>query len=318
MAVGSCRHAALRFAATLAVALGGIWGAAASGAEACDRVCLEGFVDRYLEALVARDAAGLPLAANAKLTENGQTLTFSDALWGTASKDSTYRLYVTDPVTGQAAFLGLLEENGEPVVLGLRLRIRDRQITEVEHIVARLAAGGLGNAAAMVEPFPILTAAVPPEQRSPRAEMIAIADSYFDGLDELDSGRLVPFDDECRRRENGVETANAQDPAATGMRAMGCAEQFNTGFSKFITDIRERRFPVVDEERGLVYAVIFFDHAGTVKTVQLTNGETMQVAPNYQRPLTWMIGEVFKIQQGRIRQIEAVLVGVPYRMPSGW
>jgi hypothetical protein len=55
-----------------------------------------------------------------------------------------------------------------------------------------------------------------------------------------------------------------------------------------------------------------------VKTVQLTNGQTMQVQATYQRPLTWMIGEVFKIQQGRIRQIEAVLVGVPYRMPSGW
>jgi hypothetical protein len=31
-----------------------------------------------------------------------------------------------------------------------------------------------------------------------------------------------------------------------------------------------------------------------------------------------MIGELFKIQSGQIRQIEAVLLEVPYGMPSGW
>jgi len=42
------------------------------GAEpACDRACLEGFVDQYLAALVASDPSKLPLARNARYTENG-------------------------------------------------------------------------------------------------------------------------------------------------------------------------------------------------------------------------------------------------------
>lgn len=284
----------------------------------CDRDCLRAHVDRYLEALVAHEPERLPLADDVKFTENGQALAVGQALWATASKNSDYRLYIADPLAGQVAFLGLLEENDEPVVLGLRLRLRGPEISEIEHIVARLTAGGMGNASGMVTPPAALLEPLPPGERSSRRQMIAIADSYFTGLDELNSGRFVPFDDACQRRENGVTTANDPDPAATGMRAMGCAEQFNTGFSTFITDIRERRFPVVDEDNGLIFTVIFFDHAGNVATVQLTDGSTMTVSADYRRPRTWMIGEIFKIRQGRIRQIEAVLVDVPYRMPSGW
>jgi hypothetical protein len=46
----------------------------AQGADAsCDRACLEGFVDQYLAALVAQDPSKLPLAKNARYTENGQS-----------------------------------------------------------------------------------------------------------------------------------------------------------------------------------------------------------------------------------------------------
>jgi hypothetical protein len=292
--------------------------APASAQTPCDRACLENHIDRYLDALVAHSPATLPLAEDVKFTENGQELPIGSALWGTASKNADYRLYVTDPLSGQAGFLGLLEEHGEPVVLGLRLRVLGGEIAEIEHIVARLAAGGLGDADNWLAPEPVLTAALAPDARLPRERMVAIADSYFSGLDELNSGEFVPFHDDCRRLENGVETANASNPEAAGMRALGCAEQFDLGFSKFITDIRERRFPIVDVERGLVFAIAFFDHAGNVATVDLTNGETLTVPADFRRPRTWMVGEVFKIQNGLIRRIEAVLVDVPYRMPSGW
>jgi hypothetical protein len=31
-----------------------------------------------------------------------------------------------------------------------------------------------------------------------------------------------------------------------------------------------------------------------------------------------MMGEIFKIEDGKIRQIEAAHVSVPYKMKSGW
>ena len=93
------------------------------------------------------------------------------------------------------------------------------------------------------------------------------------------------------RVENGTVTAN--NPEGSPIHKMTAGEQFDTGFSTFITQIRERRFPVVDEERGLV-------------------------PPPYDTPYTTMIGELFKIKSGQIHRIEAVLLPVPYGMPSGW
>jgi hypothetical protein len=34
--------------------------------------------------------------------------------------------------------------------------------------------------------------------------------------------------------------------------------------------------------------------------------------------MTFYIAEIFKVVDGNIRQIEAVLTTVPYEMPSGW
>lgn len=36
------------------------------------------------------------------------------------------------------------------------------------------------------------------------------------------------------------------------------------------------------------------------------------------RPWTWEIAELFKIENGLIRQIEAICQEVPYGMNSGW
>jgi len=286
-------------------------------AEDCDRACLEGIMDQFLEAMVARDPGAVALAEGVKYTENGQEIEIGDALWQTATDNSTYRLYITDAVAGQAGFLGLIKENGTAAFVSARLKILNREITEIETMVVRDNAR-IYQPENMVEPVPILVQTLAPEERSSRADMIAIADSYFSGLDEYNSGSRVPFDDDCQRLENGRVSANSSDPEATGMQAMGCAEQFNTGFSTFVTDISDRRFPVIDEERGLIYTSVFFEHTGTIKTVELNNGETMQVPTDYRRPFSWMIHEIFKIKNGKIRQIEALLLAVPFGMQSGW
>jgi hypothetical protein len=42
-------------------------------AETCDRACLEGFVNQYLDALAAHDPSKLRLTKNARYTENGRS-----------------------------------------------------------------------------------------------------------------------------------------------------------------------------------------------------------------------------------------------------
>ncbi len=280
----------------------------------CDRACLNGLVDQYLAALVAHDPARLPLAKTVRFAENGQTLKLGDGMWGPASGLRTYKLYFADPQAGQVGFFGVVEENGHPQILALRLKVEKRRISEIETIVARKLPGAFCEPEALVDQ-PIFSQALTPSERRSREEMVAIADSYFEGLVQA-TGKLTPFDPDCTRIENGVVTAN--NPQGNPMQKLTAGEQFNTGFSTFITEIRERRYPVVDEERGLVYSIIFFDHAGKIKTVELADGTKLVLPPPYDTPFTWMIGELFKIVDGKIHRIEAVLVPVPYGMPSGW
>jgi hypothetical protein len=299
----------------LLLSMAGRWAEVRAAAPDCDRACLNGFVGRYLGALVAHDPSRLPLVKGARYTENGQVLKLGDGMWGVANRVRDYKLYFADPAAGQVGFFGVIEENGHPQITALRLKIDDHAIAGIEVIVARKEGPQSWPKPDDLVDHPIFRQPLLPGERRSREELVRIANSYFEGL-EQSTARLTPFDPQCTRVENGNMTAN--NPGGSGMQKMTCAEQFATGFSRFITRVRERRFTVVDEERGLVYAQVFFDHAGMVTTVQLTNGETLKVPPPYDTPYTWQIGELFKIQDGRITRIEAVLVSVPYGMPSGW
>ena len=59
--------------------------AGAQGRASCDRTCLTGLLDRYVDALVAREPSRLPLAATVKFTENGQRLALGDGFWHTVT-----------------------------------------------------------------------------------------------------------------------------------------------------------------------------------------------------------------------------------------
>ena len=79
-----------RMLAAMGAALGVLagWGAASAQPATivpptCERQCLIGFVDRYLDALVAHDPSRLPLVKDVKYTENGAQLQLGDGLWGT-------------------------------------------------------------------------------------------------------------------------------------------------------------------------------------------------------------------------------------------
>jgi hypothetical protein len=85
----------------------------------------------------------------------------------------------------------------------------------------------------------------------------------------------------------------------------------------FVWRIRDRRYVAVDRERGLVFSFAFFDHAlGKERTFQTPDGRTVTGGPP--DPWTWQLAEMFKIEKGKIRQIEAVLLRAPYGMNSGW
>jgi hypothetical protein len=211
----------------------------------CDRACLEGFVNQYLAALEVRDPSKLPLARNARYTENGVQLKLGDGMWGPVVKMTDYRLYFADPKAGQVGFYGSLEEHGHPAILGLRLKVEDRKISEMEAIVLRSTARGTFSDVKALKVDPIMTQPLALSEKRTRDDLITASDAYFEGM-EKGTDKVTPFDPDCKRIENGVVTAN--DPGnAKQISRIPCGAQFATGFTKVITNVQERRYPVVDE-----------------------------------------------------------------------
>jgi hypothetical protein len=283
----------------------------------CDRACLNGYVDQYLAALVAHDPSRLPLARQVKFTEDGQELQLRDGLWGTASAVGNYKIYADDPQAGEVMFMGTMMENGAPIILNLRLKIELRRVTEIETVVARKEAGSLARPENLIQPNPLFAETVPPAERRSRQNMIAIANSYFSAI-EKGHASYVPFDKDCNRIESGVQTTNnpslSSSPAS--VFGLGCAAQIKLRDFQPDTLIRDRRFPVVDEERGLVFVEGFFDHDARLRTFTLADGRVEHQTRT--APWTWEIAELFKIQNGKITLIEAIVNACPYGMKSGW
>lgn len=285
----------------------------------CGRACLNGFLDQYLAAVVAHDPSRLPLGRDAKYTENGEVLKIGDGLWGTASSAPSYKIYADDPQAGQALFMGVLQENGAPVILCTRLKVEMHRITEIETMVARKEPGSIARPENLVQPNPIFAATVPPGERRSRANMIAIANSYFSAI-EKGHASYVPFDKDCNRIESGIQTTNSTpqnpQPVAPSVLGLGCADQIKTGNFQPDTLIRDRRFLLVDEERGLVFVSTFFDHDATLRSYKLTDGRTVNQTRT--APWTWEIAEMFKVQDGKIMRVEAIVNTGMYGMKSGW
>jgi len=291
----------------------------ARSAASCDRACLEGFVNQYLDAMVGRNPYSLPLAPKVKFTENEQVIPLGEGIWGTASGLGTYKLYVADPQAGQVGFLGTLRENDTPVAFALRLKIDRHLIREVETIVVR-DPGAAKAIEAIGPPDPLFLSALPAAERRSRDELIAIANKYSDGI-EHSNGDLVPFDPECNRLQNGTQTTNNPnlklDPNATwAPMQLGCKDQINTKFFSFVRKIYPRRFMVVDEERGLVFGLLLFHIPGTVTSVDIPGHGSVAMPLAYQAPTTLDVAELYKIRNGRIRKVEALQTNVPYGTPS--
>jgi hypothetical protein len=294
---------------------------AAPAASSCDRACLEGVVNDYLLALALRDPSKVSFADNVKFTENTAKLKIGEGFWQTANGVGTFKLYFTEPEAGEAGFIGTMREWDNPVIFCLRLKVSAGKISEVEDFVVRDA--GAGKALEAKTPNPLFSEAVPAAERATREELVKTANMYFSGLQNNDGQGVYPFADDCNRIENGIETTNNPEPGKTepaspgnAILALGCEAQFKTGFFKIVTQIRERRFVIVDRERGLAFAFAFFDHAGTVKTIKLTDGRVFPATLRH--PLTFEIGELFKIEKGKIHAVQAVLTQEPYGISSGW
>jgi hypothetical protein len=296
--------------------------AAPAAVKTCDRACLTKLADTYVAALVAHDPAKAPLAKAFVNVENVTRIQPGEGLWKTLSAGpTTFRIYVPDTVSQQVGYMAVMQEDGKPIQVGLRLKVVDGRITEAEHVVAhRLPEANLAN---LQTPRAPLTSSVIDEYRDSRGRLLHIGESYYDALD-LNNGALAPFADDCVRFENGGQSARKPVPTGPGgdsfapFGALGCAKQLDTQVMAYITSIDNRRVWIADEETGLVFGLSHFRHAMDKVDWPTYGVPGVPFRKIDYKPFDLPAVHIFKIWGGQIHEIEAMGFIAPWKSSTGW
>ncbi len=288
----------------------------AASAAKCDRACLDKTVDTYIAAMVAHDPSLVKFASDVKFVENTVPMKPGEGLWKTASAGpTTFKIYVPDPLAQQVGFIGVMKEGDKPIQLGLRLKLKDGQITEAEHLVARIFGISASRICGIARRSAPLLATVPPAERMPREKMLKIAESYYTAI--VDSnGDAAPFADDCLRHENVMQT-NGNTPPKTPsgfgtIGAMGCRDGINTHSLSYITRIEPRRVEIADPQTGLVFGLSQFRQPMEQNFVKIVGVPGLDKIDMPFKPFDLPAAHIYKIQGGKIHEIEAMGFMIPY------
>lgn len=237
-----------------------------AAANDCDRACLRNTLDQYLNAVVKHDPAAAPLFAGFRQTDNAVVVKLGTGTWKTVTALGKVQRRYMDPVSGQAGYFGTVEENGEPAIVTVRVKVANRKIAEAEWLIARKGDPGLNGPQAAGQPAgnffnpENLSVIAPPdkplakEARASRETLMAVTNSYFDGITTHD-GSIIMAQPGCVRVENG-QTVTGRAAAGRGSgEVTDCTSNLAT---INIQNVAARRFPVVDEEAGVVLAIAVF------------------------------------------------------------
>ena len=259
----------------------------------CDRACLKTMLDQYVNAVLQHSPTAAPLTVGFRQTENGIVRRPGTGLWLTAKALGKLQRRYFDAESGQVGYFGTLEEESGTAVVTVRLKIDDRKISEAEWMIARKGDPGIGTGAgaqanaAFHDPdyliaHPPAERVVPKSERLSRADLIAITNSYFDGLTAHD-GTLIIAHPGCIRLENGFLTT--QRPIPSG----GTSDCMSNGAMANIFAVTARRYPIVDEEAGAVLAIGLFERKPGVAMRRN------------------LFSEWFFIEQGKIRSVYSAM-----------
>ena len=273
-------------------------------APACDRACLTKIVDAYFAALIANDAAALRQAARARITENGAEKKLADTFWSGA-QSIAYRFDIVNTNRGDTGTESVIvNADGSKTMHMLRLKVAGGAITEIETIKANQGeADRLWDPDRLSGVSPDLQLTIREAERDSYYGLIAAAEGYWrafqtNGTPDYHPAPLMP---DARRFENGLQT--------TGLVRDGQFVSAQSGFDagRFVNrNIWDRRYPVVDEERGIVLSIVRFGLKGGL--------QSQSAATTNDR----LVAEFFAVKRGQIQEIQAVLFNLPDAKATGW
>jgi len=227
---------------------------AQTGGSVCTRDGLTAITNKYLSALEAHNPSAVPLASGVKYTENGLAVAVGKGAWTTAGK-TTFKRGMVDTQKCGTHTQAIIDENGKPMLYGVRLKIDKEKISEIEAFVVR-GKEVLDVPAILATKDQDWESVLPPEQRSSRLSMMAIADDYFELFVKEKKPKVseLAFLKPCDRWENGMQTTKGGTNQGVTMPANNCSPK---GFADMTHS--PRRF-LIDEETGIVVAYTLFDN----------------------------------------------------------
>jgi hypothetical protein len=285
--------------------------------------------DDYAAALVAHDPSKVPLASDAVTVENAKKLARGEGLWRTVTGGMTeFQIHVPDPVSQQVGLMAMMEVDGKPALVGIRLKRAGGRIVEAEHMVAgNLSPPALANLQAV---RPAILREVPEEYADSRGRLLYIGASYYDALD-LNNGAYAPFADDCERHENGFQTSrnpmtrpgtgNVNDPSFAYLGGLGCEAQMNTNMWEYIDTIENRRVEIADTVTGLVWGMSHFHHdmkEERYKLIGVPGTEYRTIRASTGAGFDMPAIHIYQVWGGQMHEIEAIGIVVPYMSPTGW
>lgn len=269
---------------------------ARADATGCDRACLRGFVTQYLTAMVAHDPSRLRVAKNVRFTEDSVEKRLGEGLWQTASALGGFRQDILDVREGVAGSYAIVQAQGSPVMLALRLKVVNNAIAEVETLVVRnMAEGLIFRPDGLKTPSAAMNVVPIPAQRESRDEVVRIAELYPAGLRAGSFVTVdVPFAPGAYRLEGGQLMAG---PGCTFMP--GCE------------NIKTERVPTLS---GITWKVVAVDEDLGIVWLWENFGKGSVRAPG----MSLVTFEAFKVYGGQIHAAEAIMKQMPEGTTRGW
>ncbi|MDB6011605.1 MAG: hypothetical protein JWL65_3855 [Gammaproteobacteria bacterium] len=258
---------------------------------------------RYLAAIVRHDPAGAPLHPALRATENGREIPVGEGCWRSIERFAGEQFFV-DPQARQLVMMGVAYRDSRPWPFAVRLRIQGGHVIESEVVVSTDPKGHFADVEQLLKPDILYDAPVPPARAASLEQLRAAADSYWEGLERSD-GSIPRFHYRCDKYDNGAKTTNTLrtllSPDATVHTCASALDHTKAARPR----ARERRYPVLDVERGVAASFVVID---------------FHPIPDRPRPDAgsfYMMG-VFKVVDCELRSVDEIREILPLGALSGW
>jgi hypothetical protein len=251
----------------------------------CNTACLTRNATALMRGMVDNQWQDLPWAEQVGYAENSVGIRVGEGIWATVKAIDSDPLVVADATTGNAVWIGRIEEHGQPAWAAVTMTADGDEIGAVDALIRRKEYGPPYTDPVSAPDF----ASLPARRRTDRATMLSGATRFYEAI-AAGGGAPDIFSGECRWFVDGSDVAN-------------CSSPFGGESLEAIERIRDRRLLAVDEERGLAVFRTFEDFPAA------TGPE-----PERGYPRTYQVVELFRFNDGRVEQVHAWRSELPYGM----